>query len=140
MSLLLAVLAQAAIGTSVTEAPSRKGQPNLYCRNMVIGVSRSSDVSVCRTKAAWADWESCQGPTRYCSPAQKAAMRAKYTAFALNEDSRVICRVMRGTGSRLGSAKVCMPQREWQRMWDNGQEATRNIQDRFSKQDTTSPR
>lgn len=140
MSLLLAMIAQAAIVGAPPEAASRKGQPTLYCRNMVIGVSRSSDVSICRTKAAWADWDSCQGPTRYCSPAQKAAMRAKYTAFPLNEDSRVVCRVMKGTGSRLSSAKVCMPQREWQRMWDNGQEAARNIQDRYSKQDPSSSR
>ena len=134
MSFLLAMLANTAVAGTPTEAPSRKGQPTLYCRNMVIGVSRSSDVSICRTKAAWADWESCQGPTRYCSPAQKAAMRAKYTTFALNEDSRVVCRIMRGTGSRLSSAKVCMPEREWQRMWDNGTETMHSLQDKFSTQ------
>ena len=133
MSFLLAMIANAAIAGTPTEAASRKGQPTLYCRNMVVGVSRSSDVAVCRTKAAWADWESCQGVTRYCSPAQKAAMRAKHTAFALNEDSRVVCRNVRGTGSRLSSSKLCMPQREWQRMWDNGTEATRDIQDHFSR-------
>ena len=140
MSFLLAMIAQAAISGTMPEAASRKGQPTLYCRNLVVGVSRSSDVSVCKSKAAWADWDSCQGVTRYCSPAQKAAMRAKYSAFPLNEDSRVVCRVMRGTGSRLGAAKVCMPQREWQRMWDNGQEAARNMQDHYSKQDTSGAR
>ena len=133
MSLLLAMLVNAAIANVPTQAPSRVGKPTMYCRNIVIGASRSGDVAVCRTKAAWAAFDSCQGITRYCSPAQKAAIRAKYTAFALNEDSRVVCRIMRGTGSHLSSTKVCMPQREWQRMWDNGSEAARNIQDNFSK-------
>lgn len=140
MSLLLAMIAHAALTGAPPEAASRKGLPSLYCRNMVIGVSRSSDVSICRTKAAWADWDSCQGVTRYCSPAQKAAMRAKYTAFALNEDSRVVCRILRGTGSRLGSTNVCLPQREWQRMWDNGQETAHSLQDNYSKKDPSSSR
>ena len=133
MSLLLAMLANAAVTGIPTEAPSRKGKETLYCRAMVIGASRSGDISVCRTRAAWADLDACQGVTRYCSPAQKAAIRAKYTAFALNEDSRIVCRIVRGTGSRLGSTNLCMPQREWQRMWDNGVEAARDIQDNFSK-------
>ena len=133
MSLLLALLANAAINSPSTEAASRKGMPTLYCRNMVVGASKSGDIAVCKTRAAWADWDSCQGITRYCSPAQKAAMRAKYTAFALNEDSRIVCRVVNGTGSRLSSSKVCMPQREWQRMWDDGREEARNYQDYFSK-------
>ena len=140
MSFLLAILAQTAAVAPMSEAPSRKGRQPLYCRNMVIGASRSSDVSMCRTKAAWADWDSCQGVTRYCSPAQKAAIRAKYSSFALNEDSRVVCRVLRGTGSRLSSAKVCLPQREWQRMWDDGGEAARSLQDNFSKQDRSGDR
>ena len=133
MSLLLAMLANAAIANVPTEATSRVGKPTMYCRNMVIGASRSGDVAVCRTKAAWAAFDSCQGITRYCSPEQKAAIRAKYTAFALNEDSRVVCRIMRGTGSRLSATKVCMSEREWQRMWDNSRETARDLQDTFSK-------
>ena len=133
MSLLLAMIANAAIANIPTEATSRVGKPTLYCRNMVVGASKSGDIAVCKTKAAWADWDSCQGVTRYCSPAQKAAMRAKYTAFALNEDSRIVCRIVNGTGSRLSSRKLCMAQREWQRMWDESREETRNYQDYFSK-------
>ena len=133
MSLLLAMIANAAISNIQTEAASRKGMPTLYCRNMVVGASKSGDIAVCKTKAAWADWDSCQGITRYCSPEQKAAIRAKYTAFALNEDSRVVCRIIKGTGSHLSSTKVCMSQREWQRMWDDGREQARNYQDYFSK-------
>jgi len=138
MSILLAILAQAAVAATPQEAPSMKGQPTRYCRAMVIGASRSGDVMICKTKAAWADWESCQGPTRYCSPAQKAAMRAKYTAFPMNEDSRIVCRVLRGTGSHLSSTNVCLPQREWQRMWDNGTETAHSLQDHFSKRDPSS--
>lgn len=133
MSLLLAMIANAAIANIPTEATSRVGKPTLYCRNMVVGASKSGDIAVCKTRAAWADWDSCQGVTRYCSPAQKAAMRAKYTAFALNEDSRIVCRIVNATGSRLSSRKLCMAQREWQRMWDESREETRNYQDYFSK-------
>jgi len=133
MSLLLAMIANAAIANIPTEATSRVGKPTLYCRNMVVGASKSGDIAVCKTRAAWADWDSCQGVTRYCSPAQKAAMRAKYTAFALNEDSRIVCRIVNGTGSRLSSRKLCMAQREWQRMWDNSRETARDLQDTFSK-------
>ena len=133
MSLLLAMIANAAIANVQTEAASRVGQPTMYCRNMVVGASRSGDVAVCRTKASWAAFDSCQGITRYCTPEQKAAIRAKYTAFALNEDSRVVCRIIRGTGSHLSSTKVCMAQREWQRMWDDSREEARNYQNYFSK-------
>ena len=133
MSILLAVLAQAAIGATPIRAVSRKGLPTLYCRNMVIGVSRSSDISICKTRAAWADWDSCQGATRYCTPAQKAAMRAKYAALLQNEDKRIVCRVISVTGSRIQTTNVCLTQREWQQMWDDNQLATRNITNTYSR-------
>lgn len=133
MSLLLAMIAHAAVATTPPEAASRKSLPTLYCRNMVTGASRSGDVAICKTKAAWADWESCQGVTRFCTPAQKAAMRARYTAFPLDEDSRIICRIVAETGTRLRSSKVCLPQREWQRMWDDGKETMSSLQDHQSK-------
>lgn len=133
--LTLVIATMLAAGTTpVTEAPSLAGQETKYCRAMVSGQSRSGDVTICRTKAHWAAWEACQGATRYCSPAQKKAIGARFTPFAMNEDSRITCRIVRATGSRLGSTRMCMAQREWQRMWDNGQEATRDIQDTFSKQ------
>ncbi|WP_309602336.1 hypothetical protein [Sphingomonas sp.] len=133
MSVLLAVLAQAAIGATPIQAVSRKGLPTLYCRNMVIGVSRSSDISVCKTKAAWADWDSCQGATRYCTPAEKAAMRLKYAALLQNEDKRIVCRMVSLTGSRVQSSRVCLTQREWQQMFDDNQLAARNITNTYSK-------
>lgn len=135
MSILLAVLAQGAITSTPQQAASLKGQPSRYCRLLVVGASRSGDLAICRTKAEWADWDSCAGPTRYCSPEQKAAIRSKYTSFALNEDSRIVCRVLQLTGSRLRSKMACLPQREWQRMWDNGSETTHSLQDNYSKRD-----
>jgi hypothetical protein len=56
------------------------------------------------------------------------------------EDLRIVCRTLQGTGSRLNSQRVCMPKREWQRMWDNGREATSSLQDHYSKQDPTGNR
>jgi len=107
--------------------------PNMVCRKMVLGASRSGDVTICKTKAGWAASDACKGATRYCSPEQISEMKAKYTAFALTEDSRIICREVKGTGSRLSASKMCLPNREWQRMWEQGSETTRDIQDRFSK-------
>lgn len=140
MLVLLAIIAQTAVVATPQEMASGKASPIRYCRNLVIGASRSGDVTICRTKQGWADWDSCRGATRYCSPAQKKAMRAKYTAFPMNEDSRIVCRVLAATGSRLSSAKVCLPQREWQRMWDDGRETTASLQDQFSKRDPSSSR
>lgn len=125
----------AASNAPLVEAPSAKGQPTRYCRAMVIGYSRSGDVSVCRTRAQWDDFDSCHGATRYCTPEQKAARaKAHYTAFAMDEDSRIVCRIVSATGSRLHSAKTCLPQREWQRMWDQGRETMGSLQDHQSKQ------
>ena len=109
-------------------------QPVRYCRAMIIGASRSGDVSICKTKAQWDDFDSCRGPTRYCGPDQKAALAKKhYTPFALTEDSRIVCRIVSATGSRLRSARACLPQREWQRMWDESRATMGSIQDKYSK-------
>jgi hypothetical protein len=55
-------------------------------------------------------------------------------------DLKIVCRTLQGTGSRLNSQRVCLPKREWQRMWDNGREATSSLQDHYSKQDPTTGR
>jgi hypothetical protein len=123
----------AAISNPETPAPLRKFEKPLQCRIMVLGMSRSGDVTICRTKAAWRELESCRGPTRYCSPEQKAAIAAKHTAFGLSENSRIICRVVSATGSRLRSQQLCMPQREWQRMWDESSSAAFKMQDRSKR-------
>jgi hypothetical protein len=119
-----------AISNPETQAPFRKIEKALQCRIMVLGLSRSGDVTICRTKAAWRELESCRGPTRYCSPEQKAALAAKHTAFALSENSRIICRLVSATGSRLRSQQLCMPQREWQRMWDDSSFSVFEMQDK----------
>lgn len=106
----------------------------LQCRIMVLGMSRSEDVTICRTKAAWRELESCRGATRYCSPEQKAAIAAKHTAFSLSEDSRIVCRMLSATGSRLRSQQTCLPQREWRRMWDESSSAVlKRIQDHSTR-------
>jgi hypothetical protein len=51
------------------------------------------------------------------------------------EDMRIVCRTLQGTGSRLNTERVCLPKREWQRMWDNGREEAGSLQDHASKQD-----
>lgn len=122
----------AVIGDSAPPVSIRKIEKPLECRIMVAGVSRSSDITVCKARAAWRELESCKGATRYCSPEQKAAIAAKHTAFVLSEDSRVICRLLSVTGSRLRTQQTCMAQREWQRMWDESRATMGHLQDKQS--------
>lgn len=119
----------AVISDPAPQAPLGRIETPLQCRIMVPGTSRSEDITICRTKAAWRELDSCRGATRYCSPEQKAAINAKHTAFMLSEDSRIICRMLSATGSRLRSQQACMPRREWQRMWDDSSSAVRKMQD-----------
>jgi hypothetical protein len=125
----------AASNAAPYDGGSQRAEPIRYCRAMVIGYSRSGDVKICKTKAQWDDFDSCRGPTRYCSAEQKAALSKKHaTAFALSEDSRIVCRIVSATGSRLRSERACLPQREWQRMWDSGREEMGDLQNHQSKQ------
>ena len=126
----------AAIGAAQPQAPLPTIEKPLQCRIVVAGASRSGDITICRTKAAWRDLESCRSATRYCSPEQKAAMSAKHTAFSLSEDSRIVCRMLSATGSRLRSQQTCMPQREWQRMWDESSYGVRKLQDKSARPDS----
>ena len=129
-SLLSLSSGSASSPTLVAPAPG----PNMQCRTVLTGISRSSDVRICRSKRAWADYDACNGATRYCSPAQKAAMaRNRGETFAMNEDSRIVCRMVKGTGSRLSLSKVCLPQREWQRWWDEASAATFDFQDKSTR-------
>jgi hypothetical protein len=132
LSILLSTLFLAA-AAAAQETKSPTIQPNMVCRKMVLGASRSGDFTICKTRAGWAASDACKGATRYCSPQQIAEIKAKHTAFALTEDSRIICRELKGTGSRLSASKTCLPNREWQRMWEQGSATTRDIQDRYSK-------
>ena len=54
------------------------------------------------------------------------------TPFTNKEESRIVCKTVLGTGSRLNSQRLCMPKREWQRMWDNSKEAMGSLQDNHS--------
>lgn len=122
----------AAVANPAPQQPFRKIEKPLQCRVMVAGTSRSGDITICRTKAAWRELDSCRGVTRYCTPEQKAAMFAKHTAFSLSEDSRIVCRLLSITGSRLRTQQTCMPQREWQRLWDESSEGAARLMNRKS--------
>lgn len=66
--------------------------------------------------------------------------RQKYSRRSLSfaEDSgvsdrkadRPICKDLIGTGSRLNSLRVCMAPREWAKLHESGQQATREMQDK----------
>lgn len=114
------------------------GQPTRYCREMGSAASRSQAIMICRTKAQWQRRETCQGATRYCAPIKRVAslsgLPGRPTAFPLNEDARITCRVVKMTGSRLRSTNLCLPQREWDRMYNDAREEVGELQDNYSKQ------
>lgn len=112
-----------------TPAASLAGQPTRYCREIGSAASRSQAIMICRTKAQWQRQETCQGATRYCAPRKRMAS----LAFPLNEDSRVLCKVVKMTGSRLRSTNVCLPKREWDRMHSDSMEEMNHLQDHQSK-------
>lgn len=131
-------LAMASMLIGVSQVPAETPIPakikeNLQCRAIVVGVSRSGDVLVCRTRAEWRRYDSCRGSvTRYCAPKNRTKLGTA-TSFALSEDSRIICRNLKATGSRLATQRVCLPQREWQRMWDETSKAVAVLQDKSMK-------
>ena len=151
MSLILALLlVQAAPGNSPTvvasavvpssnsahrEAASLKGAPTRYCREIGSAASRNQAIRICRTRAQWQRRETCNGATRYCAPMKRLASvdLGRETAFPLNEDSRIICRRLKVTGTRLTSQKACLPQREWERMWKDSAEAALKLQDKSTR-------
>lgn len=118
-------------------AASATTQPTRYCRELGSASSRSEAILICRTRAQWLAWETCNGPTRYCPPKQKVAMTSgvpgREMAFPMNEDSRIICRKLKVTGTRLRLVKTCLPQREWDRMYANTQVDMKELQDKYSK-------
>ena len=129
-SLLTAVNEPAPVVTASLDKDQKK-----YCRPLMIGIARSDDIYICRSKEAWTKADSCKGATRYCSPAEKASIGG-YTAFPLSEGSRIVCRVLKATGSRLSAQRTCLPQREWQRMWDNSSETMGELQNSHSNRPT----
>jgi hypothetical protein len=132
LAIAMASLLVAASDSAPLPAGSLKREPVRYCRALVVGASRSGDVKICRTKGEWLRYDSCHGATRYCEPRRTASLGSN-TPFPLNEDARIVCRVLRATGSRLSSQRTCLPQREWQRLWDESRSTMGSLQDKYSK-------
>lgn len=134
LAFVMASMMVAASDSAPSEAASLKGVPTRYCREIGSAASRNQAIVVCRTQAQWQRWESCRNVTRYCAPTKRVASAAAGpdSAFPLNEDSRIICRRLKVTGTRLTSQRTCLPQREWQRMWDESRATMNTLQDRHS--------
>ena len=134
LAFVMASMMVAASDSAPSEAASLKGVPTRYCREIGSAASRNQAIVVCRTQAQWLRWESCRNVTRYCAPTKRVASAAAGpdSAFPLNEDSRIICRRLKVTGTRLTSQRTCLPQREWQRMWDESRATMSTLQDRHS--------
>lgn len=113
-----------------TTAPAK--QATLICRPVVVGVARSGDVKICRTKAEWRRAEGCTGATRYCKR-KNGDVLGRQTAFALSEDNRIVCRTLKATGSRLFAHRMCLPNREWARMFVDSSDTTRKMQDQSTR-------
>lgn len=138
LAFALASLAAVTSDSLPNQPTTLKKEPTRYCRDMVNASSRLHSVKVCRTRAEWRRWEACHGSiTRYCTPKKRDAVLAaslgRETAFPLNEDSRMICRIVAETGTRLSTARICLPRREWERMWKDSAEGTHSLQDRSTR-------
>ena len=132
MLALVMSLAMVTATDSPSAMASMKNQPTRICREMGGAGSRSEAIKICRTHEEWLAWDGCHGATRYCTPQMRAAMAGRETAFPMNEDSRIICRKLTMTGTRLKTVKACLAKREWDRMWQESADETRKLQD-FSK-------
>ncbi len=132
LSLIMTSMLLAANDPSpIREAPRYTGPP-LQCRELGSAPSRSQAITICRTRAQWMRIESCRNVTRYCAPRNKRASLGRTTAFGLNEDSRVVCRLVKATGTRLTQQQMCLPMREWRRMSDDSQSSMDSLQNRHS--------
>lgn len=133
LMMMMASMMVAASDPAPQEAASLEGAPTKYCREMGSAASRNQAIKVCRTRAQWIRMKACNDSTTYCAPKKLAsATLGRETAFPLNEDSRIICRRVSATGTRLTSQRTCLPQREWQRMWDESRGTMSTLQDRHS--------
>ncbi|QIK95114.1 hypothetical protein G7076_00185 [Sphingomonas sp. HDW15A] len=142
------MMSSIAVASSVSALPDTSGmkkEPTRYCREVNNASSRLYAVKVCRTRAEWRRWEACHGSvTRYCTPKKKAivetASLGRETAYPLNDDSRIICRDLKETGTRIIIHETCLPKREWDRMWSDTSEAVRKLQGDFSTRPPQEPR
>ena len=124
-------------GPAPQQVASQKDKLTVHCREMGSANSRSEAIVICRTRAEWQVRDACQGATRYCSAEEKMAMTSglpgRETAFPASEDSRIVCRKLSITGSRLRSISTCLANREWRRMYDDTQTEMKELQNTFSK-------
>ena len=137
LTYVMVSLAAAASGPASTIDPALKKEPTRICREMNNASSRLYSSKVCRTRAEWRRWEACHGSvTRYCTPTKRmtveTASLGRETAYPLNEDSRMICKDLKETGTRIIVHHTCMPKREWDRMWADNSEGVRKLQGDFS--------
>ena len=140
--LLASLLSVAAEPPKAAAAPLK--QPTRFCREMFKSSSRVHSVKICKTSAEWRRWQACHASvTRYCTPRRRdplaGATLGRETAFPLNEDSRIICRTVKVTGSRLEERQACLPKREWDRMFAETSEGLRDRQGDFSTLDRNGP-
>ena len=49
------------------------------------------------------------------------------------DDAKIVCRTITATGSRLGGKRTCLSKKEWRRLDQQSEEATRYFQDNQSK-------
>ena len=132
--ILLAAMMTPANPPIPTTNTTARSEETRICREMNDAYSRRDALKICRTRAEWRRWESCHGSvTRYCAPRKRTASLGAQTAFPLNADSRIVCKFVTRTGSRLYVDKMCMPIREWQRLWDESSATTADIQDKSIK-------
>ena len=54
------------------------------------------------------------------------------TPFKNKDDAKIICRTLVGTGSRLDTQRVCLPKREWTRMFTESSEGVAKRQNEHS--------
>jgi hypothetical protein len=64
--------------------------------------------------------------------AEPSAAPAEPTPFKNKDDAKIICRTLIGTGSRLNTQRVCLPKREWDRMYTENSEGLRKKQSEHS--------
>ena len=113
---------------------SLAGQPTRYCRNWSAPLPQPGDHDLRERRNGIG--RDVPRVTRYAHRASACSLSGLptgLTPFPLNEDSRILCKVMKMTGSRLRSTNLCLPKREWDRMHDNSREEVSDLQDNYSK-------
>lgn len=133
MIAMVVASAIAAVSTPAADSSTKPAdQPTRYCREMGNASSRLYSIKVCKTRAQWRRWEACHSSvTRYCTPRKRslaAASLGRQTAYPLNENSRIVCRLVKQTGTRIVTHELCLPKREWERMWVETSEGLRERQ------------